>query len=278
MERAAPPQAVLAMLSHLGLSFTEPTSKIELPNGLVFTCRPFGLEDDSAALKAAGELFGQADAFRRFCKKRGFAWDIRPIAKIANDPLWVEGLVQYERAVQLALRIVTQVTRGGVTIDPVEDLFSVLMKDQATQNAFLSSAIPPRLIDVAAAARVGRRAKAIWDATLDQGDIDLETQPRTSAEKAALSLLGYAGLWRSGSGGIGLDWAGARALCPAHVVWADMVECLQAIEGAWRAQVAKARPASQNTVQGGVIPKTEDGIDPHAHDAEVYQQPVMGVG
>lgn len=275
MMSTGPSQAVLAMLAQLGVCFSQAVPEVHLPNGLVFTLRPFGIEDDRAALKEAGALFAQADAFRTFCKKRGFTYDIRPIAKIANDGLWVEGLVQYERAVQLAKRIVTKVSRGDVSFEPTEELFSVLMKDEVTQRTFLSSAVPPRLIDVDASKRAAARARLIWEQKFDPAVGDPASEPRTLAEKIAVSLINYAGLWRNGDGVMGLDWAGAQTLCPAHVVWEDVADCLQAMEFEWRGVVARATTKARET-QSGVIVKTEDGIDPHAHAPGVYDLPVQG--
>jgi hypothetical protein len=271
MTQAAQSPGVAEKLAALGLSVTRPPGRIDLPSGTVIEIRPLGAADEAAAMDEAARLIGRpADRLRQWHRRFGFAYDVRELAAMSEDASYVEAAVQYTRAVLLAARIAIGVTRAGRAVEPDEGLFAALFADNADLVAFLTQAIPPRLVDQAASERVRARAAYLWAgggkhcdtckslekpcATTGNGCPLQENAPVTAAERAAAEIMAHAGVWlRGGMGGrVGLDWAGARAVCPPWVPWEQVHPLLAVLESAFVKHAADEVEAAQE--QQGVEP------------------------
>jgi hypothetical protein len=258
-------------LATLGLSVTRPPGRIELPSGTVIEVRPFGAADEAAAMDEAARLIGTpTDRLRQWHRRFGFAYDVRELAAMAEDASYVEAAVQYTRAVLLAARIAIGVTRAGRSAEPDEGLFAALFADNADLVAFLTQAIPPRLVDQAAADRVAARGAYLWAgggkhcatcksldkpcATTGEGCPLRENAPVTAAERAVAEIMDRPGVWlRGGTGGqAGLDWAGAQAVCPPWVPWEQVQPLLGKLELAFVKHLAEEAEARDQ--QQGVDP------------------------
>jgi hypothetical protein len=155
-------------------------------------------------------------------------------------------------------------------VEPDEALFAALFADSGDLVAFLTQAIPPRLVDHAASQRACARAAYLWAgggghcetckslekpcATTGTGCPLRENAPVTAAERAVAELISHPGLWlRGGMGGrIGLDWAGARAVCPSWVPWDQVQPLLADLE------LAFVKHTTDSADDGG----QQQGIDP----------------